>query len=231
MSITRTVVPCVGLAALAWFVPPTAAALKETHFDTDETVGVQVVQDDSSEPEEVIAIGEPLEPFVAKSYEFIQNTYDARSRGACLYRQGHHAESFPYLLAAARRGFKFAQARVSFLYQQGLGTERDTDAAVGWLSVAAFGETHPEISTKFRQVWRRIPDPHRPHFERVVEEYRSKYEARLHRVACDLSRKAGSYMPVLTCRSFDELVHLDIDMIIAQKPERFFPPDPKRGSC
>lgn len=227
----KTVQRCaVGLAGLVWTLFPGAAALNETHSHSNES-GVRTMHDDSSKPEVVITIGEPVDPFVAHSYEFIQNTYDARNKGTCLYRSGQYAESFPYLLAAARRGFKFAQARVSFLYQQGLGTDRDTDAAVGWLSVAAFGETHPEISSKFRQIWQRIPDKHRPHFERVVEEYRSKYEARLHRVACDLSRKAGSYLPMLTCRYFDELLHLDIEMIVAQRPERFFPADPKRSGC
>ncbi len=107
---------------------------------------VRVVQNDALEVEEVIVIGEPGDPFKPHNFEFMQSTYDARGKGSCLYRRGEYAESFPYLLAAAKRGFKFAQARVSFLYQQGLGRERDTEASIGWLSVAAMRATrepHP----------------------------------------------------------------------------------------
>ena len=217
--------------SMTWLLVAAAADANLTESRPDDPGGVRVVQDDASVPEEVIAIGEPGDPFKAHQYEYMQNTYDARGKGSCLYRQGHYGESFPYLLAAAKRGFKFAQARVSFLYQQGLGTDRDAEAAVGWLSVAAFGKTHPEIRNSFREVWGRIPDQHRPRYERVVEEYRTKYASRLHRVNCDLSHKTGSYMHALTCRFQDEAIHLDIEMILANKPVRFAPPDPDRGAC
>ena len=224
--------PCVSFfVSVAWLLFAGGADANLTESRPDDTGGVRVVQDDSSVPEEVLAIGEPGDPFKAHEYEYMQNTYDARGKGSCLYRQGHYGESFPYLLAAAKRGFKFAQARVSFLYQQGLGTDPDAEAAVGWLSVAAVGETHPAIRNSFREVWGRIPDQHRPHYERVVEEYRSKYASRLHRVSCDLSPKTGSYMHALTCRFWDETIHLDIEMILLNEPVRFFPPDADRGAC
>lgn len=217
--------------SMAWLLFAGAADANLTESSSDDTGEVRVVQDDASEPEEVIALGMPGDRFEILQYEYMQNTYEARGKGSCLYRRGHYGESFPYLLAAAKRGFKFAQARVSFLYQQGLGTDRDTEAAVGWLSVAALGKTHPNIRSSFREVWQRIPDQHRPHYERVVEEYRSKYASRQHRVNCDLSRKTGSYMHALTCRFQDEVIHLDIEMIKKGEPVRFEPPDPDRGAC
>ena len=188
-----------------------------------------VVADKAGEPEEIVVTGTPEDPFKAHNFEYMQLTYDARGKGSCLYRRGDYEEAFPYLLAAAKRGFKFAQARVSFLYQQGLGTPRDPEAAVGWLSVAAVGTTHPEIRNRFRGVWRRIPQPHLPHFERIVDGYRARYNSRLHGVNCDLAPKAGSHIHKLTCRFVDEAMFLDASAILEGRPPSTTPPDPYAG--
>lgn len=143
------------------------------------------------------------------TFEFMQQTYDSRGKGACFYRKGRYEEAFPYLQAAARKGFKLAQARLGFLYQQGLGTDRDPYAAVGWYSVAAVGTTLPEIRNYFTDVWRRIPEEHQPRFEAVVKEYRANYSARHHRVDCDFSHRLGTFQKQLTCRFRDDAIHID----------------------
>ena len=89
-----------------------------------------------------------------------------------LYRKGRYAESFPYLQAAARTGFKLAQARLGYLYQHGLGTDRDPYAAIGWYGVAATGTTLPEIRNGFKKIWRGIPEEYRPAVSTLVDEYR-----------------------------------------------------------
>ena len=161
----------VFIVSTAFALPVAAQDASRPDADPDAAEPVRVVADDASEPEEVIVVGEPDDPFKPHNFEYMQSTYDARGKGSCLYRRGDYAESFPYLLAAAKRGFKFAQARVSFLYQQGLGTERDAQASIGWLAAAATGTTHPEIRNRFREVWRQISDRQRAYYQGVVDDY------------------------------------------------------------
>ncbi len=217
------------LVAFVWALSAAGGEDRPERRPDDEPV--QVVQDDATAPEEVIVIGEPDDPFKPHNFEYMQSTYDARGRGSCLYRRGDYAESFPYLLAAAKRGFKHAQARVSFLYQQGLGTARDAEASIGWLSVAAMGTTHPEIRNRFLEVWRQVPDQQRPYYQGVVDDYRAKYAAGRHRVTCDFAPKAGSHISSLTCRFADEANYLDINAILEGRAPISTPPNPYGAGC
>ena len=143
------------------------------------------------------------------SAETMQQIYDFRSVGSCLYGKGRYEEAFPYLQAVARIGFKLAQARLAFLYQQGLGTDRDAYAAIGWYGVASTGTTLPEIRNGYKKIIRSIPKEHRSAVSALVDEYKRKYGADQHRVACDLSDRAGTYLKTLTCRFRDESIHVD----------------------
>ena len=225
----KPTIPIPLLIALAW--PLSASAAEDRPERRPDGEPVQVVQDDSTEPEEVIVIGEPDDPFKPHNFEYMQSTYDARGRGSCLYRRGDYAESFPYLLAAAKRGFKHAQARVSFLYQQGLGTARDAEASIGWLSVAAMGTTHPEIRNRFLEVWRQVPEKQRPYYQDVVNDYRAKYASERHRVACDFAARAGSHISSLTCRFADEANYMDINAILEGRAPISTPPNPYGSGC
>ena len=167
------------------------------------------VRDTVREPEEVIVRSYEWQPGSVPSAETMQQVYDLRGRGACLYKKGRYAESFPYLQAAARKGFKLAQARLAFLYQQGLGTKPDPYKAIAWYGVAATGTTLPEIRSGFRKVWRGIPDDYRPTVSALVDEYKRKYGASRHRVGCDLSYRAGTYIKKLTCRFRDAGAYVD----------------------
>ena len=142
-------------------------------------------------------------------FEYLLETYKARSKGSLLYRRGKFAESFPYLLVAAKRGFRLAQARVGFLFQQGIGTPRDAEAAIAWLALAATPDTLPEIMNYFRTQWAKIPPEYIPQLEQVIDEYREQYGNRENRVVCDMSRKAGTHFKKLTCRFMDESIYQD----------------------
>ena len=139
-----------------------------------EDTAAQVVASERQEPEEVVVTEPRLETEI-HTLELIQATYKAREDGGRHYRRGRYKEALPLLLAAAKQGFKWEQARVSFLYQQGLGTEQDVEAAVGWLGVAARGETTPEIRGRFKELWARIPEEHHARFEAVIDEYEKHY--------------------------------------------------------
>ena len=133
--------------------------------------------------EEVVVTEQRIEVSLP-TVELIKATYDARHKGGRLYRRGRYEEALPLLLVAAKKGFKWEQARVSFLYQQGYGTEQDVEAAVAWLGVAARGETTPEIRGRFKDLWARIPEERRPYFEAVIDEYEKHYGNKANRTFC-----------------------------------------------
>ena len=154
--------------------------------------------------EEVIVSAEAPKPGKIPSYEYMQQAYDARGRGAYLYKQGRFEEAFPYLHASAKRGFRLAQARVGFLFQQGYGTEQDPHAAVAWLGVAARGsKTLPEIRNYFRDVWDRVPKDIRPELTQMIDDYVDRYGANTHGVSCGLTGRIKE----LTCRFDNERIY------------------------
>lgn len=157
--------------------------------------------------EEVVVTAPAPERGQIPTRDYLQETYAARAQGALLYRLGRYEEAFPYLLAAAKRGFKFAQARVGFLYQQGLGTPQDADAAIGFLGVAARGTSMPEIRNHFRALWEKIPEEHHPYYAALIDDYDERYGSDANRVACDRDQKAGTFFKQLTCRFVDEAVY------------------------
>ena len=162
----------------------------------DETSAVVV--------EEVVVTGEPIERGKPPEFEFLIHVYDSRREGARLYKDGRYEEAFPLLLHAAKRGFKMAQARVSYLYERGLGTPRDPIAAVGFLGIAAKPPTHPEILNRFKDIWHRVPPEHRTRLRQVIDCYDSQYGNRANRVVCDTSHRTGTYLRTLRCNFMDE---------------------------
>ena len=155
--------------------------------------------------EEIIVRGERDDSGQVVNLETMMGIYQSRLQGSILYRRQEYAEALPHLLAAARRGFKFAQARVGFILQQGVdGVPQDPEAAVAWLAIAARGDTHPEIRNYFKALWAKIPDGQRPALEDLIDVYAQRYGSRANRVTCDMSHKAGTWLKKLTCRFQDE---------------------------
>ena len=201
-------VAAIAVAALALSANPLEPAPVESEEIAVERRPLSV-PDTAREPEEVIVRPYEWAPGQVPSSETMQQVYDLRGRGSCLYAKGRYEEAFPYLRAVARLGFKLAQARLAFLYQQGLGTEQDPYAAIAWYAVAAEGTTLPEIRNGFRKVWRRIPDEHQSTVSALVDEYKGQYGASRHGVRCDLSHRAGTYLKKLTCRFQEEGSYVD----------------------
>ena len=166
--------------------------------------------------EEMIVTGRAPAKNRVPPMEYLMQVYDARRQGAHLYKRGRYAEAFPYLLVAAKRGFKFAQARVGFLYQQGLGTPQNAEAAIAWLGVASRGNTMPEIRNHFNDLWAKIPEQYRPRLEAVIDVYESKFGTRANRVACDTSHKSGTFVKHLSCRFMDEHLYSDTGETIGE---------------
>ena len=146
--------------------------------------------------EEIIVEATRQKPDEPITMERLRN---ANGRGAQLYSRGAYEDAFPYLLTAAQSGFKVAQARVSFLYQQGLGVERNAQAAIGWIGVAASSTTHPSIRDRYDELLERIPDDLMPQVEAIVAVYVSRYGAEATGVRCDTDRMAHSHISRLKC--------------------------------
>lgn len=187
-----------------------------------EQAGAAVERASRRDVEEVVVTETAPKRGVIPTLELISEVYHARRQGGWLYKRGRYKEAFPLLLTAAKRGFKFAQARVGFLYQQGCPPWGDAprepcewggasgktnpDPAIGWLALAAKPPTTPEIRGHFKKLWERIPAEHHAHFAAVIANYEGRYGTQVNRVGCDRSHKAGTYIKHLTCRFLDEQV-------------------------
>lgn len=176
-----------------------------------ETISVQPAE--KQEPrdysiEEIVVTGvreDSLDPVG------MSEIYNSSGRGGWLYRKGRYEEAFPHLLAAAERGFKLAQARVSYIYQQGLGgVERDAEAAIGWLGVAATPTTTPEIRAYYRRVLAHFPDDYRARIDEIVQFYVNRYGSTATRVDCENTRLAGTFISRLKCDFRDAPNYRDV---------------------
>ena len=185
-----------------------SALFQDLPGDIEEPLDAALDLDREPDEEMIVTAPKPDRGQVPQ-FEYLLETYKARSKGSLLYRRGKYAEAFPYLLVAAKRGFRLAQARVGFLFQQGIGTPRDAEAAITWFALAATPDTLPEIMNYFRAQWSKIPPEYIPRLELLIDEYREQYGNRENRVVCDMSRKAGTHFKKLTCRFMDESIYQD----------------------
>ena len=126
--------------------------------------------------------------------------YDARDMGAYYYKLRLYEKAYPYLLEAAQQGFKMSQARLGFIYQQGLGgVERDWTKAVGWMGVAASRYSHPEIMNYWKNMRAKVPESHVGIVEEIVEDYIDRFGSKATGVTCDINRPAGTHIAEMRC--------------------------------
>ena len=117
---------------------------------------------------------------------FISQIYEAVSRGAELYRQKRYKEALPFLVIAAKRGFKWAQASAADIYLHGRGgVPVDLEAGIGWLGVAAQPRTANSIISFFNDSVALLPERYTDEaVNQIVSSYRTQYGNLQHRVAC-----------------------------------------------
>ncbi len=168
------------------------------------------VQADSNDPiEEILVEGEQTNADLNPVE--MGRLRDDSGEGARLYRRKRYREAYPLLLSAAENGFKYAQARVSFIYQQGLGgVKADARAAIGWLGVAASPVTAPEIMNYYKKFMDAIPEDRRPAAEQIVAEYRARYDSDAMGLHCQRERMAGTHVSRLKCEFEEEFDARDI---------------------
>lgn len=138
----------------------------------------------------------------------MRDTYKAQGQGVKHFRRRDYARAYPHLLAAAKRGFKTAQARLGYIYLHGLGgIPYDPVRGVGWLSVAASPETLPWIRRYSKKIWKIVPKRYVAELEVVADRYRAKYGRGATGVSCNRNRRAGTHMTTLTCLFDEESIH------------------------
>ena len=184
-----------ALVAVVWLAASAGAAEEPDQAPDDAG--------DANPVEEVVVTGQRVKNLTRAERLDI---YRQLAQGRRLYSDSDFERAFPLLLNTAEHGFKDAQARVGYMYLQGLGdAPRDSTSAVGWLGVAAAGNSSPGIENFFNRVWKRIPDRHVPYFETVVEDYKARFGERPSGVTCDLRRSVGSHFKRLSCYFDDDL--------------------------
>ena len=162
--------------------------------------------------EEVVVEGQAMDPFEMGPMDF-KRIYADRKTGTYYFNIGDYKQAYPHLLAAAKKGFKDAQAQLGFIVLHGLGgVPKSNIRGIGWLGVASQGETAPMYRNYFRKVWKEIPAEHIPMMTEVVEKYREKFGPDVHKVSCDYRSSTKSHVSKLYCffdREYDYLTPLD----------------------
>ena len=143
--------------------------------------------------------------------EIIRETRGAVTMGEMHYFAEEYDEAMPHLTVAAERGFKEAQSQLGSIYLNGLGsTEKDIVQAVGWLGVAASGESRPGIVELFENVMATIPEQHHGTLNQVVEQFRAAYDGNRTRVRCTFNRIAGIGREALRCGFIDAAQYAEL---------------------
>jgi hypothetical protein len=229
LNVTDFIRVGIAVAALGWMSTGAAdEAIASTEAaSSEETLSDETVPDDR-EPvdaavagesveeavEEVLVIGEKRKrPYLKMDAVTLSRIRNDGGKGARLYRQKRYEEAFPLLLRAAEGGMKMAQARVGYIYHKGLGgVERDGEAALGWIGVAASGTTSPEIRNYFKAVMAEVPDNYVQVAEEIIAAYDGKYGDAATGFRCDMERQAGTHISRLKCDHEDEWDRDDIDL-------------------
>ena len=179
----------IGCAAVAAVLVSSAIAQTDSELPGN-TVAVATSERsyDVNDIEEIFVEGERLHGDDMNLLE-MQRVYRWKETAARSFKSGQYEKAFPQLSVLARMGFKDAQARLSYIYLHGLGGQQQSNMeAIGWLGVAAIGETRPAYRNLFNEMMAQIPDEHRASVDAHIQSYRDKYGAETLGVACDRSR-------------------------------------------
>lgn len=135
----------------------------------------------------------------------MQEIMQAHVTGGQLYRKKKYLEAIEHLEIAAKGGQKRSQAQLGAIYLYGLGDlPQNTKKGVGWLGVAAEGETEPAYRKTWREVYQAISPAQRSQIDQLVDAYVDNYGPEATKVTCKQERRAGTRMSRLIC-TFDDL--------------------------
>ncbi len=164
-----------------------------------------------------------------QSAELEQRAFRDHRRGMHLYAAGEYAEALPYLVSAAKHGYKDSQARLAHLYLHGLGGVRRSDVVgIAWMGVAAHGETTPIIQRRYDELMAAVPSRHMASLKRVVEDYVEKYGTFEQNVVCTVAKHASTHISKNRCYFEYEFAVLSATEIADMQDyyrDKIIPPD------
>lgn len=189
----------IGSVAVATLLATSAIAQEDSELPGN-TVAIAPTERslDFDDIEEVYVEGVRIEPEAMAIHE-MEAIYQRKQSAARSFKIGNYEEAFPMLLQLAKLGFKDAQARVGFIYMHGLGGQPKSNLkALGWLGVAAEGETRPQYRNIFNQMMSEVPGPQRQLVSTTVADYRDRFDSEKLGVQCMRSRTG--HLDKFTCR-------------------------------
>lgn len=132
------------------------------------------------EMEEIRVLGRIFDLFPMEPAEFsvadISDMRDLRSSANRMYRNEEYDQAYPLLLQLAKRGFKDAQSRLAYILFTGTpNVSKSNLRALGWLSVAAHGDTQPIFRKLFNKYMRQVPEEALGFVKEVNDRYRDSY--------------------------------------------------------
>ena len=147
--------------------------------------------------EEIVIMG--IQEDVLHAFQF-DDFHEVNRTGEYYYMTRQYKKAFPYLLASAKRGFKMAQARVGYIYLNGLGeVEKSFSTGIGWLGVAAEPRSDPQIKNYFKKIMQKLPENLKSQVKEVVAAYVEQYGPEATGMSCIHTRIAGTHISKLTC--------------------------------
>lgn len=154
--------------------------------------------------EEVVIVGESLPgPGPMEMVEIME----AHVTGGQLYRKKKYLEAVEHLEIAAKGGMKRSQAQLAAILLGMTGGEtnvpRNNAKGIGWLGVAAYGETEPAYRETYEQAYGAISPSQQPMIDKIVDGYIAKFGPDATKVSCEQTRRAGTRMSRLIC-TFDD---------------------------
>lgn len=178
-------------------------------------VAIESVRAAPEADEEVIVTADPDDGTAETIAMMMLDTHLSNERGRQLYLQHRYDEAAPHLLAAAKRGFKMAQARLGEILVLGLGdVEQDIAAGMGWMGVAASGTTMPSVRSRLNELRSHVPAELHPRLETIIAAYTAQYGSEATGVNCLRGKQAGTYLTKIRCNFADEwkyVSHMGVD--------------------
>ena len=167
----------------------------------------EIIYDDEGniQLEKMTIIGE--KPDQDLTHQEMLQAYEDHKEGNRLFDQKQYREAYPYLLSAAKVGFKDSQARLGFILLHGLDDVRAHHSrAIGWFSAAATGKTRPVVKRYFEMLMNSVPESKLAAIQQVVDGYQETYGRNDPVVTCSKERLTRSHIKRLRCFFTDTMV-------------------------
>ncbi|MXY54071.1 MAG: hypothetical protein F4Y86_16305 [Gammaproteobacteria bacterium] len=167
--------------------------------------------------EEMIITADPDDGTAQAIAMMMLDTHLSNERGRQLYLQHRYDEAAPHLLAAAKRGFKMAQARLGEILVLGLGdVEQDVASGMGWMGVAASGTTMPSVKSRLNELRSHVPPELHSRLDGIIAAYTAQFGSEATGVNCLRGKQAGTHLTKIRCNFAEEwkyVTYMGVDAV------------------